>query len=153
VRKSSPSAKTIRGNSSKYESYKEAFARIKLAQSDGYYLEAITIAESIICDRLISYLTRPENARPIRKDRLGRWPQFGALIKNWRNDSPTNPLCSRVDEWRQSRNTAVHSFAKSDPGMPTMGVEMFLSEAERTAANGATLAREVCRWQKEKKTK
>lgn len=126
MRKSNPSAKSISGNARKYESYKEAFARIKLAQADGYYLEAIAIAESIICDRLISYLTRPQSARPIKKDRRGRWPQLSDLIRSWRKESPDSRLCNRVDEWRQTRNTAVHGFAKSDPGTPTMDLEKFL---------------------------
>jgi hypothetical protein len=48
VRKSTSPQKLIAGNSSKYDSYREAWSRIKLAQDNGFFLEAITIQESII---------------------------------------------------------------------------------------------------------
>jgi hypothetical protein len=54
VRKSTSPQKLIAGNSSKYDSYHEAGSRIQLAQDNGFFLEAITIQESIISDRLIN---------------------------------------------------------------------------------------------------
>lgn len=46
----------IKGNAAKFWSYREAWTRIKQAQEQGFYLEAVTIEESIISDRLMSYL-------------------------------------------------------------------------------------------------
>jgi len=43
-------------NYTKYESYRFAFDQIDRAIKDGYFLEAITIEESILADRLISFL-------------------------------------------------------------------------------------------------
>jgi len=43
-------------NAMRYFSYKEAWVRIKKAQGSGFYLEAVTLEESIIADRLISFL-------------------------------------------------------------------------------------------------
>ena len=44
------------GNGPKYFSYREAWGRINKAQAYGFYLEAVTLHESIIADRLISFL-------------------------------------------------------------------------------------------------
>ena len=57
MRKSKTLEKSIAGNASKYYSYREAWTRIKLAQENGFYLEAIAIQESIISDRLIAIPT------------------------------------------------------------------------------------------------
>ena len=46
----------IQGNRCKYLSYREAWARIKQAQQQQFFLEAVTLEESIITDRLICYL-------------------------------------------------------------------------------------------------
>lgn len=43
LRKSQVSSKEITGNANKYEAYREAWARIKLAQENSFFLEAITI--------------------------------------------------------------------------------------------------------------
>lgn len=43
-------------NYTKYESHKYAFDQIDLAIEKGLFLEAITIEESILADRLISFL-------------------------------------------------------------------------------------------------
>jgi|SRR5579871_1003630 len=43
-------------NINQYFSYREAWGRIRRAKGHGYYLEAVTLEESIIADRLISFL-------------------------------------------------------------------------------------------------
>ncbi|NJM48932.1 MAG: hypothetical protein HC860_24505 [Alkalinema sp. RU_4_3] len=48
LKKSSFPQKDVAGNVNKYESYREAWSRIKHAQENGFFLEAITIQESII---------------------------------------------------------------------------------------------------------
>ena len=54
-RMSTPPEEPVNGNASKHYSYREAWARIRLAQQHGFFLEAIAIQESIITDRLIGY--------------------------------------------------------------------------------------------------
>lgn len=49
--KSSSAPKSTKGNTAKYYSYAEAWTRIKLAQEQGFYFEAIVLQESIISDR------------------------------------------------------------------------------------------------------
>ena len=43
-------------NANKYFSYSAAWVRIKRARGSGFYLEAVTPEESIMADRLVSFL-------------------------------------------------------------------------------------------------
>ena len=44
------------GNAAEYFSYAEAWVRIREARGSGFHLEAVTLQESIIADRLLSFL-------------------------------------------------------------------------------------------------
>lgn len=161
MRKSSVAKQKIKGNFEKYESYREAWARIKQAQDNDFFLEAITIQESIISDRLISFLSRPEASNSFAKARENRkFVSFYNLIQHWRLEFPTGlesgeypNLIDAVDEWRDARNAAIHAIVKSDLGEPTKQIDSFLQEAKKVAEDGENLAKEVCAWQKREKRK
>lgn len=55
------------GDRAKYLSYAEAWARIRLASRQGFFLEAVTVEESIISDRLTSYLVKSCDLDPASK--------------------------------------------------------------------------------------
>lgn len=126
----------VKGNVQKYLSYKEAWARIEQAQNDGYYLEAVTIIESIISDRLLSFLVGIGKIdRESKKvEKIG----FGNLIDQWRSvvgqNGAASPqaideilsLVDRVNSWRDKRNLVVHGIVKSLPGTATEDVTSFL---------------------------
>jgi len=159
MRKSQAPSKEVAGNAEKYESYREAWSRIKLAQENHFFLEAITIQESIISDRLISFLSRPTASKPLSKNKNSQFPSFGKLIEHWRLEFPDAlqsgsyvDLIEAVDQWRCMRNKAIHAIVKSEPGKPTKSIDELLQKAKDTAEKGEKLAREVCKWsQKEKK--
>jgi len=65
-------------HANKYFSYREAWVRIKKAQGYGFYLEAITLEESIITDRLVSYLVWIGEFRRALKSN-------GRALRNWSN--------------------------------------------------------------------
>ncbi|WP_144266123.1 hypothetical protein [Pleurocapsa sp. PCC 7327] len=153
MRKSQVPLKQIVGNINKYESYREAWSRIKLAQENHFFLEAITIQESIISDRLISFLSRPEALNPPSKRKNGQFPSLNQLIKQWRSEFPHalqsgsySDLISAVDQWRRTRNEAIHAIVKSEPGEPTQPIDSFLQKAKEAAEEGEKLTREVCKW-------
>lgn len=136
-----------KGNTAKYLSYKEAWRRMKAAVGGGYYFEAVAIQESMICDRLGSYLSRVGS---LPKDQ-----RFVRLITSWSAslEEPIKYKCGKdlsrdVDEWRKKRNTIIHGLVKSAPGHPTQDVDDFLEMAKLAAEEGAVLARAVCDWQK-----
>lgn len=145
--------KTPEGNDTKYLSYKEAWSRIKKAQKQGFYLEAVTLQESIITDRLISYLVGVGFIQ--RAVEPNNYPGFGQLINKWKAQHPNqiniqdySDLQTAVDEWRIKRNKVVHGMVKSHPGEATESVIDFLEEAKLTAEQGEQLARAVSYWVK-----
>ncbi|WP_228014440.1 hypothetical protein [Fortiea sp. LEGE XX443] len=140
-----------KGNAAKYLSYREAWARIKVACQEGFYLEAITLQESIITDRLISYLTVVGEIQ--KPTEVHQYPSFGKLIQLWKKQNPLpievggqTSLQEAVDQWRILRNQAVHGMVKSHPGTPTVPVDDFLAVAERAAHEGTLLAKTVSEW-------
>ena len=152
--------KNPQGNVAKYLSYREAWSRIKQAQEQAFYLEAVTLEESIITDRLISYLVSKGIIK--RADELHKYPNFSDLIKKWkRMHAPIyirvksrefHDLQTAVDIWRRRRNKVVHGMVKSHPGTATDDILNFLEEAKLTAAEGEILACGVSSWVKKSKS-
>jgi hypothetical protein len=150
MRKSQTSQNAIAGNASKYESYREAWSRIRLAQKNGFFLEAIAIQESIISDRLLSYLYRPTESTPPLSKNHSRFPSLNELIQKWRSEFPDAlpsgaylDLIGAVDQWRCFRNEAIHAIVKSEPGQPTQPVDLFLQKAKEAAEAGDKITREL----------
>lgn len=138
-------------------SYREAWARIKQAQQQQFFLEAVTLEESIITDRLICYLVVTGTIKPACE--LHKYPNFGQLIKLWKllHAHPISirvrgiefeDLQTSVDFWRQRRNKIVHGMVKSHPGSATDDIVNFLEFAKATATEGELLARAVTAWVK-----
>jgi len=143
------------GNVAKYFSYMEAWGRIKKSIAHGFYLEAVTLEESIISDRLISYLVRVKAVKPDAKlERQG----FANLIKVWKyqvpepiRDSFFTDLQTEIDKWREDRNKVVHGMVKSIPGTDHQDILNFKKEAELIALKGERLAKSLCNWYKKMK--
>lgn len=136
------------GNTAKHLSYSEAWRRIDRAISERFYFEAVSLQESIIADRLLSFVKgrEPESRVNVRTN-------FGELIRHWRRlahdlplDSLGKDLGSRVEVWRSRRNEVVHGLVKSEPGQPTAAVGTFIERCRETAVDGRALGREVQRW-------
>ena len=157
ILKSKNLPQNLQGNIFKYLSYREAWARIKQAQEQNFFLEAVTLEESIITDRLICYLVVTGALKRARE--LHQYPSFGQLIKTWSllhgapisiqvKSTEFKNLQSSVDSWRQGRNKVVHGMVKSHPGTATDDIVNFLEEAKATAREGEILARAVSSWVK-----
>lgn len=133
-------------NIQKGDSYRYAFGRINAAIEAEFYLEAITLSESIISDRLLSHITHASGRR------LAVTTPLNTLVKKWRDLALTDAtwknedLGAAVDEWRKSRNSCVHGAAKSAPGSPTVPPDAYQHAAKKSATDGKRLARAVCDW-------
>jgi hypothetical protein len=145
----SAAAATTNGNTAKYLSYREAWARINQAHAQGYFLEVVTIAESIIGDRLVSYLAR--TGAELTAVPKGP-PSFGSLIQRWKKlhpepivDGDIGDLQAAVDRWRARRNLVIHGIVRAQGGQH-IGIDEFRELAEITAIEGKVVARAVCRW-------
>jgi hypothetical protein len=135
-------------NKNKYLSYAEAWRRINAAMEKGFYFEVVTLCESIISDRLLSYI-RGVN----KQSTVGIKTSFATLIKDWKSLAAgmlpkhgSSELGDAVDAWREERNTIIHGLTKSMPGTETDAVEPFIERAKTAACRGVLLARAVSKW-------
>ena len=143
-----------KGNIELAKRYEEAWRRINSALEHHYHFEAIAIEESILSNRITSFLY---GVGAVRKDEINeskKFLSFNTLIERWTKqckkkgywDNPAD-LISSVGVWRLSRNAAIHALTKSFPGeAPLVSLRDFLEEAKRTAKEGAKLARQVGNW-------
>lgn len=142
-------------NKLKYLSYAEAWRRIAAGNKQGFYFEAVALCESILSDRLLSYL----NAKS-PNSKFDCRTRFAKLISEWRKTAPAaslqfgeEDLGEAVDAWRNARNDVIHGLTKSPPGTPTSELAPFLERAQETAKRGALLARAVSNWHRSQATK
>lgn len=153
MRKSLPSP-AKKGNVAKADSYREAKARIKSAKEHHFYIEATAIIESIISDRILSYLHGAHDF-PL-KTKNGWDHSLNNLTEKVReydellNDEGEN-VWNLIDTWRRKRNKVVHNLVRSDPGTPTLLVDDFLEKARESCETGEALANAVVNWNKRAK--
>jgi|JI10StandDraft_1071094.scaffolds.fasta_scaffold467980_2 hypothetical protein len=139
----------IEGKTERYNQYLEAWERIKEASKKGFYLEAITIQESIMNDRLISHLKGIKEEFLDDKGKQIKKPRFGLLIGRAKLKYPTEKLFRDMEAWSQQRNKAIHRIVR----IGVVSIDDFLEEAKACAENGEKLAREVSRWHSKQKPK
>jgi hypothetical protein len=107
-----------RGNTSKHLSYKVAWERMDEAIQHGFFLEAVAIQESMIFDRLRSFVAFHEGAEidnrvPLKKV-VRRW--HDALHKVAKDDPSYKCDFSLVHEtllWVDDRNAVIHTIVRS----------------------------------------
>jgi hypothetical protein len=137
-------------NSTKKESYTYAFKQINIAIKATFYLEAITLCESIISDRLLSHLKGVGIKKLKLKTSLAEliieWKKFDKKIV-WKE---RNDLISDLNDWRVFRNNCIHSAAKAEPMSPTTPIEEFVANSKLCSEQGKKLARDICDWHKKK---
>jgi hypothetical protein len=96
----------------RYRLYQRAWDQIGTAVQSGFYLEAITLIESLISDRLES------RARYLTGDDHG-FQNLGPLLKVVRatdRDPDFLEAYKAIDKWRDSRNGAMHEVVKFEQG-------------------------------------
>lgn len=141
-------------NVKKYLSYKEAYSKMNNAIKLGFYLEAITIQESIISDRLLSFVIGKNIVRISENELHKSEVNFSNLLKKTKDFmSEYKTLPDELELFRKDRNTCVHLLVKSFPGKPTIDVLNFNSLARETSVKGKRLTRKVLEWHKTEKKK
>jgi len=135
------------GNVIKAESYAAAWHQIDESIKNGYYIEAISIQESIVSDRLLQHLHRYHEL-PLRKKRNQHHTLYSLISEIQKNylDSDAKELFAGLNSWRNNRNEAIHSLVRSDPGTPTTPVSEFFKKAKDVAEQGANMAKDVQNW-------
>ncbi len=123
----------------RYLRYKLAFERLDDALEEGWLLEAISLEESIISDRLLSALlslTGKTSARKSFNELINQAKE--AFVEN--GGDPEEILFDQLHQWRQDRNECVHAFCKlDDHAYSESSAEIFSEMMWETAKKGREL--------------
>lgn len=111
---------------SKQEKYESLIAKMKSAYDDEYYLETSWIAYAILEDRLLSALSQSggipkRRHKPIRM--LG--PKVDEIDKRRKKDKLlnayfTDDLMSRIKDWKEQRDSLMHSMADGSESIESL---------------------------------
>lgn len=133
--------------------YREAYQRIESSIETEHFFEAITIEESILSDRLCSFL---RSTNGINDEEANRQP-FAQLIISWKLATSAvgvaweecSELISQADNWRKQRNKYIHGLVKFPNNKAKLvKTKEFIDGAKCTAIEGKRLANEVSEWRK-----
>ena len=129
-------ANTSQYGKERYCTYTDVIKRYHQALANGYYLEAITLMESIISDRLESYLIR------MTSDNKYSFNTLGQLIQGLTCIGDTHMPISDILIWKNNRNASLHEMAKIEDGKyRDFGTKY--SDAKNCADEGYELFRKI----------
>ncbi len=97
----------------RYLRYRLAFERLDEALLEGWLLEAISLEESIISDRLLSVLKAYKADVPERQG-LGNLITQTKKAITGSGSMIDEDIFTELDQWRNDRNECVHGFCKLD---------------------------------------
>jgi hypothetical protein len=121
--------------------YSLSLERVSFAMHEGYALEAICLLESMISDRLEARKAAIHG----QKEEKRKFSTLKTLAQELRGKNSNEPeevkqLYSRVEDWVDGRNSAIHEFAKLREGSRKKW-ETKYKEALKTATDGLELFR------------
>lgn len=127
----------------RHDSYQSAMDQASKAIKDGYYLEAIALEECLISNCLFNFL-ESSGVRLFN-------PSFHALLKEFVSRSASDhafprDLLGDLNEWRKSRNKAIHGFISSGSIEISMYREKFNELIKQTAVQGESHCKSVILW-------
>jgi hypothetical protein len=128
----------------RYDLYKLANEQLKAAYEAGFYIECVSICESIISDRIearLQFLRRGTN-KPSHIDSLGR------LLKQVTDIEPEDQIELRaayvsIREWGNARNETIHQFVKVTDQNPLADPKERIQQAKTAARQGVRLMRRI----------
>lgn len=121
----------------RFELYKATFAWINFAIESGFYLEATTLIESVLSDRIESRLTFLEN-------RKLDFQNLGNLIRDlekFEKNEEIYKFIKDLRQWKNSRNEALHEMAKIDANKVFKPWNKRILFAKKSAQDGRVLLR------------
>lgn len=139
------------GNVIKYKSYAMNWGGIKKAIGSGHYIEATGIQESIIRDRLLSFLCKNGVLDPATPET--KMKSLSNLMDMWKKHSPIplqdeffSDLYTAAHEWRKRRNKVAHESVVSLPGEIHEDPALHNEMARQTAVDGERLVKSIQNW-------
>jgi hypothetical protein len=143
----------VEKNLQKYNTYKNAFEQIDAAINAGFFLEAITIEESILTDRLYRFCRDNGYTRRVERATLGDELRFITSHPIEFLQSENVDYLPEAAQFWTTRNTCLHQIAKSEPDTPTLDYEELSKLAKETAIEGKSLVKKVSLWAQKNKAK
>jgi hypothetical protein len=124
----------------RFELYRSANEQFKAAFEAGFYIECVSICESIISDRLearLQFLRRGTD-KPSHIDSLGR------LLKQVEDIEPEDMTELRaaylaIREWGTARNETIHQFVKVTDQNRLANAKDRINQAKTAARDGKAL--------------
>lgn len=92
--------------------YKAVMAQYNKALKKGFYIESVSLIESITSDRLESLANKVSGSKRYSYKTLGELLKY--LKKPHSFSSPMMQALNDIDVWRENRNQAIHEMAKLD---------------------------------------
>lgn len=131
-------------NKLRFELYTDAIERHSQAMKSGFYLEAISLCESMIADRTeaLSQTILHESSSIVHTQSLGR--AIRDLDEQMPQPKPEgyDSISERIKKWMEDRNEIIHGFVKVTHGNLDRKVDDRKNKAEITAEDGLELFRE-----------
>ncbi len=132
-------SKSVTGNA-RYLLYRNGISRIRDSITSGYYLEAITLCESLIADRLESRL------KFLTKTDRYSFETMWNLQKGIRDHETDTELISlingKLDIWRKERNNALHAIVKLEDRKIEIWEDR-VEKCKKVAEEGEAIRKEV----------
>lgn len=133
-------------NSLRYELYKAAFERIEDGIKNDNFFEVISIADSLITDRiqaLVQFLRREEPEHYVHTSIGKALELLRAEMKNRNIDlgDEFEDLRKKLNEWVPDRNIAAHGFVVITRKNLNQNLDRRIEHLKTTAITGADLAR------------
>ena len=119
--------------------YTNVMSKVSEAIKEGFYLEAITLLESIIADRLESLCNQESQSNNNAFECLGRLIK---RAKQYQISDTWADVLNELEEWKEKRNDALHQMAKIEDGDFTSFEERYIL-CKSYAMNGKRLFRNI----------
>lgn len=142
----SPKVRVVGGKGSdaglaRHELYKVAWERYNEAMSAGFFLEAITLVDSVITDRIEAYTQHLMHFEEKHQSVTSLANAMAAMDiareeRQIPKDDEYKNLRKAVSQFYEGRNKAVHNFAILSNANAKQTADERLQEAEKTAKDG-----------------
>ena len=131
----------------RHDTYRRLISRINESHTQGFYLESITLCESIIADRLehrLNYLAQNTNTGAFVSGQTDfSFKNLGYLILEMKKfDSQAIALMDELDNWRIDRNKSVHEMAKIEENSAQTWEDKII-KAHKVSSDGITLMKKI----------
>lgn len=128
----------------RYALYRVANERLKAAYEAGFYIECVSICESIISDRMearLQFLTRKTTKlSPV----LSLGYTLAAIKKpGLETEADLIAVYEAVSVWAEDRNRVVHQFVKRTANDEVLSPEERIKDGMKTAQKGLVLMRKI----------